>query len=477
MSLATGDDLVRFLEVAHPRGSYGEEVRDHRRGKWIGLFLQIVERGLHLGGALAKVSEEGGEGTHQRPRERGPGRALQRASDLDRTIERTLQLGARLGKLAALAAHVSDPEIRVDHQPRVALFAQGHSGLQIGDLSASRGERPAGLGGADGGPESNVRLRIADQIDRSLEERDCLLVGEPLLCVLSGQHQVFSRLLVFAGLLEMHRDHGCELALAVGMQREDGFGGSFMKCTTVLLKERGVRRLLHEDVTEEVLELRLQCGDLNKATGLEPAEVLARAHGAFGSNSFSRMVTPNWRPMTEATRSMCRLAAGSRSIRARSSPCSVSGISTLAAFSFATQRSSSRTMALRSMSIRMTSSTKNGLPSALARMRLRVSCGNDSMLSRLPTRVRLSSMERGSRRISVRDSPYASRAAVIRRQPVEARSGRELRMKSTGRPATIWMTWTSASAEAVSDQWMSSQTITAGPPAVAARTTCTTAAM
>ena len=56
VSVANRDDLVRFLEVAHPRVSYGEEVRDHRRGKWIGLFLQIVERGLHLGGALAKVS-------------------------------------------------------------------------------------------------------------------------------------------------------------------------------------------------------------------------------------------------------------------------------------------------------------------------------------------------------------------------------------------------------------------------------------
>ena len=32
------------------------------------------------------------------------------------------EFGARLGKLAALAAHVSDPEIRVDHQPRVAFF-------------------------------------------------------------------------------------------------------------------------------------------------------------------------------------------------------------------------------------------------------------------------------------------------------------------------------------------------------------------
>src|SRR5439155_19717719 len=141
--------------------------------------------------------------------------------------------------------------------PRVALFAQGHSALKVGDLSASRGERPPCLGGADGGAESDVGLRVTDQLDRSLEERDRLLVGEPLQRVLSGQHQVLSRLRVVAGLLEMHRDYGRELAPAVGMQREDGFGGSFMQGTTVLLQERGVRRLLDQGVTEEVLELRL----------------------------------------------------------------------------------------------------------------------------------------------------------------------------------------------------------------------------
>ena len=255
--MAKGDDLVRLLEVPHPRVGHGEEVRDHRRGKWIGLFLQVVERGLHLGGAVAKVSEEGGVGTHQRPRQRGPARVLQRASNLDRTIEGALQLGARLGELAALAAHVRDPEIRIDEQPRVALFAQGHSALQIGDFSASRGERPARLGGADGSAEAKVTLRVADQLDRSLEERDGLLVGEALQRVLAGEHQVLGRPGVFAGLLQMHRDHGGKLALAVGMQREDGFGGSLMQGTAVLLQERGVRGLLHEGVTEEVLELRL----------------------------------------------------------------------------------------------------------------------------------------------------------------------------------------------------------------------------
>src|SRR2546430_11620987 len=106
----------------------------------------------------------------------------------------------------------------------------------------------------------------------------------------------------------MHRDHGGELAPAVGMKREDGVGGSFMQSTSVLLQERRVSRLLHESVTEEILELRLQGGDLDKPAGLEPAELLARAQGAFGSNSFSRMVTPNWRPMTEAKigRASCR---------------------------------------------------------------------------------------------------------------------------------------------------------------------------
>ena len=77
VSVANGDNLVGCSEVAHPRVGDGEEVRDHRRGKWIGLFLQVVERGLHLSGAVAKVSEEGGVGTHQRPRQGRPARVLQ----------------------------------------------------------------------------------------------------------------------------------------------------------------------------------------------------------------------------------------------------------------------------------------------------------------------------------------------------------------------------------------------------------------
>ena len=113
------------------------------------------------------------------------------------------------------------------------------------------------------------------------------------------------------------------------------------------------------------------------------------------------MFTPNCRPITDATRSVRLLSCGSLSMRASSRPWSVSGISTPATRSLATQRSPSRTMAPRSMSIRMTSSTKNGFPSAFARTRSRVPAGNESICRR------------------VRDEG----AAVLRRQRLQSNLG------------------------------------------------------
>src|SRR5690348_12209518 len=100
-----------------------------------------------------------------------------------------------------------------------------------------------------------------------------------------------------------------------------------MQRAPVLLEQRSIGGLLHERVSKQILELRLKRGDLDQPAGLEPAELGPGAHEVRASRSRSRTVTANCRPITEATLNVRLLSCGRRSIRARSSPWSVSGIS------------------------------------------------------------------------------------------------------------------------------------------------------
>src|SRR5205807_6513348 len=264
-----------------------------------------------------------------------------------------------------------------------------------------------------------------------------LTVGEALDSVLARHHEVLCRGDRIPGLLEVHRDYAGELALAARVGGEEGLGREPVERAPVLLQKGRIRGVLDEGVTEEILEVRLGHGHgHDQAARFKLVELGDRVHSVFASRSRPRIRTPNCRPITEATRSVRLLSGVSRSIRARSSPWSVSGISTVATRSVAVQRSPSRTMAPRSISIRMTSSTKNGFPSAFIKIRSRVAVGSDSMRSRLPTSVRLSSLESGSRRTSSSASPNMSRAPVMRRQPREDRSIREVSTQSTRESAT-----------------------------------------
>src|SRR3981081_1953312 len=127
-----------------------------------------------------------------------------------------------------------------------------------------------------------------------------------------------------------------KLAQTLGVQREQRLCSEAVQCPAILFQERAVCGILHERVAEEVLELRLQRGHLHEAARLQRPKVVARGHPVFASSSRSSMATPNWRPITAATRNVRLLSGGSRSIRASSSPCSVSGISTSETFAVAT---------------------------------------------------------------------------------------------------------------------------------------------
>src|SRR5213076_1551797 len=107
-----------------------------------------------------------------------------------------------------------------------------------------------------------------------------------------------------ARLIEVHRDHRGQLTATLGIHRDERFGGELVERTSILLEQRAVRRVLHQRVTEEVLELGLDRRDLDEAARLERAQVGAGVHAVFASRSRSRIRTPNWRPMTDATRSV-----------------------------------------------------------------------------------------------------------------------------------------------------------------------------
>ena len=122
--------------------------------------------------------------------------------------------------------------------------------------------------------------------------------------MLARDHELLRGSASVARLIEMHRDHGGELTAAVWVHREKRFGGELVKRTAILLEQRAVRGVLNERVPEEVLELGLDHRELDEATRFERPQVGAGVHAVFVSRSRSRMRTPNWRPMTDATRSV-----------------------------------------------------------------------------------------------------------------------------------------------------------------------------
>src|SRR6185503_6003910 len=298
-------------------------------------------------------------------------RVSARPADLRHALGRVLQCRTCLRTLAAQAPEERDPEIRVADDLRIrALFAEGERTLEPMGRRLAASERPGHLCGAERSTQSQVDPPIVVSEIRlgTIEEGEGLTGREALQRVLARDDEVLDRRGRVAGAFEVHRDDRGQLSTPLWIQREQRVRGEAVQGPPVLFQQRAVRGILHECVSEEILELRLERCHLHESARLQVPELVARAHPVVASRSRSSIVTPNWRPITAATRSVRLLSGGSRSIRASSSPWSVSGISTSETRAVATQRSASRTMAPRSMSIRMTSSTKNGLPSDFSRM-------------------------------------------------------------------------------------------------------------
>ena len=138
--------------------------------------------------------------------------------------------------------------------------------------------------------------------------------------MLSGLDEIRRSGLRVTRLLVMHRDDGGELALPIGIRREERLRGEAVQRAPVLFEKRGIRGVLHERMSEEVLQLRLEHRELNEAARFEGPELRAGLHAVFVSKRRSRMRTPNCRPITEATRSVRFVSGASRSIRASSRP-------------------------------------------------------------------------------------------------------------------------------------------------------------
>ena len=167
-------------------------------------------------------------------------------------------------------------------------------------------------------------------------------------------------------------------------------------------------------------------------------------------------------------RKVRRASSGSRSMRASSRLCRLSGISKTSSRPDATQPDCSRTITPRSISIRMISSTNKGLPSDFARIAKRTLSGKASISSRLEISWRLSCSLRASRASSARLPPSVSRAAETSFQPGESRSGRDTRQIRIGDVNTSGKMRVSISAEDGSAQCKSSMTRTKGRRAASA---------
>src|SRR6267143_5494183 len=123
--------------------------------------------------------------------------------------------------------------------------------------------------------------------------------------MLARHHEMLRRGGRVPGLLEVHRDHAGELALAARVGGEEGLGREPVERPPVLLQKRRVRGVLDEGVPEEVFEVRLEYGyGHDEAARFKLVELGDRVHSVFASSSRSRIRTPNWRPITDATRSV-----------------------------------------------------------------------------------------------------------------------------------------------------------------------------
>ena len=141
-------------------------------------------------------------------------------------------------------------------------------------------ERPPGFRRANRGAQAEIGPRIVrrKQLHRAFEERDRLALRETLQGVLARDRVLLRRLRDITSLLVMHRDDTGELALAFRIDRHERLRGELVQRATVLLEKRAVRRVLHESVPEEVLELGLNGGDPDQAARLERHELGLRRH-------------------------------------------------------------------------------------------------------------------------------------------------------------------------------------------------------
>ena len=75
------------------------------------------------------------------------------------------------------------------------------------------------------------------ELDSPLEEVDRLTLGETLQGVLARDRVLLCRARDISCLVEVHRDDGGELALAIWVDREKRLCGELMESATVLLQE------------------------------------------------------------------------------------------------------------------------------------------------------------------------------------------------------------------------------------------------
>jgi len=80
-------------------------------------------------------------------------------------------------------------------------------------------------------------LRVVGKRAPANEKRCGLLVGEALKRVLAGCDKKWGRPRCVAGLIEMHRDDTCELALAFRVERQDRLCGDTMERASILLQK------------------------------------------------------------------------------------------------------------------------------------------------------------------------------------------------------------------------------------------------
>ena len=164
----------------------------------------------------------------------------------------------------------------------------------------------------------------------------------------------------------------------------------------------------------------------------------------------------NTRPTTAADRRARLSSGGRRSMRAASTPWTVSGMTISSMSSVARHRSAVRTMRPSSIRWRTISSRKNGLPSARSSMASRIEPGSSSTVSRNSMSRAASSCASGSRKIDEKLRLPPPQAACRC-----ASSGLAGHRKSNG-PAVLSASSSSRSSRASSAQWMSSTTAIAG---------------